>query len=53
MVHVRHYDTCYVNTKTVILKQLTFSEGDRTYTLQHKYTAVQSKYIYLIFLNIL
>lgn len=53
MVYVRHYDIHHVDTKMVNLKELTFSKRDRTDTLKHKYTAVQSKYIYLIFLHII
>lgn len=53
MLHVRHCDTHHVNIKMVILKELTFSEGDKTYTQNHKYTAAQGKYTHFIFLNIL
>lgn len=52
MVYVRLYDIQPFNTRMVNLRELTFSKRDRTHTLKHKSTVVQSKYIHLIFLHI-
>ena len=52
MVYVRLYDTQPFNTRMVNLKELTLSKRDRSHTLKHKSTVVQSEYIHLTFLRV-